>query len=199
MLLESPVRHYRPLSYIDRLDSRDCDRIKMVVVHCTELPDLDMARTWGEKLVHGQSRTGNSGHYYIDRDGSIEQWVPLDRIAHHVRGHNADSIGIELVNKGRYPHWFHSQHQNMTERYPDAQISALATLLTDLTGQLPGLAVIAGHQQLDNGQIPADDAPQTLIRRKLDPGPQFPWQAILSGVPLQRFIESQDQYQGASA
>ena len=145
-----------------------------------------MARTFGEKLVHPQTRTGNSGHFYVDRDGSIEEWVPLNRVAHHVRGQNPASIGIELVNTGRYPNWFHSQHQNMTDSYPAAQIAALVALLNYLVSDLPGLQIIAGHQQLDTDQLPADDDPETLISRKLDPGPQFPWQSVLSAVSLQR-------------
>ena len=72
-----------------------------MVIHCTELPDLGMARGFGEKVMHKNSHTGNSGHFYIDRDGSIEEWVPVNRVAHHVRGFNSKSIGIELVNNGR--------------------------------------------------------------------------------------------------
>ena len=143
-----------------------------------------MARSWGGKLVHKQSRTGNSGHFYIDRDGNTEEWVPINRVAHHVRGHNLESIGVELVNIGRYPNWFHSQHQSMTESYSDAQIRALVLLLNYLVDQLPGLQLIAGHEQLDQDRIPADDNPEILIRRKLDPGPQFPWKTVLSEVPL---------------
>jgi N-acetylmuramoyl-L-alanine amidase len=187
--LQKSVWQKRPLSYTDRLDSRRADSINMVVIHCTELPDLETARIWGEKLVHKQSRTGNSGHFYIDRDGSVEQWVPLKRVAHHVRDHNINSVGIELVNSGRYPNWFHSEHQQMTERYPDEQIDALVLLLNDLVAQLPELKIIAGHEQLDLDEIPAEDDAQKLIRRKLDPGSQFPWQALLAAVPLQRFTQ----------
>lgn len=84
----------RPLPYVDLLAARPLAAVGRVVLHCTELPDLAMARVWGERVVH-PSGTGNSGHYYVDRDGAIECWVPPERTAHHVRGHNADSIGIE--------------------------------------------------------------------------------------------------------
>ena len=181
----------RPLSYVDCLDARDTDQIHMAVIHCTELPDLDTARQWGEKLVHENSRTGNSGHFYIDRDGSIEQWVPTERVAHHVRGQNLHTIGIELVNRGRYPDWFHSDKQQMSEPYPDRQIDALVTLLNSLASQLPGLELVAGHEDLDTGLIPADDKPDIQINRKLDPGPQFPWPVLLSGIGLQRFNSEQ--------
>ena len=183
----------RPLSYIDRLDRRDTDQINMAVIHCTELPDLDTARQWGEKLVHENSRTGNCGHYYIDRDGSIEQWVPTDRVAHHVRGQNLHTIGIELVNTGRYPDWFHSDKQQMSEPYPDRQIDALVSLLNSLASQLPILELVAGHEDLDTELIPADDKPAIRINRKLDPGPQFPWPVVLSGTKLRRFISDQQE------
>ncbi len=175
-----------PLSYTQRLEKRDPDRITLVVIHCTELPDLEMARMFGEKVHHSESQTGNSGHFYIDRDGSIEQWVPLSRVAHHVRGFNPQSIGIELVNNGRYPDWFQSTHQQMAEPYPQAQIDALATLLNHLTTQLPGLEDIAGHEDLDTAMLPSEDKPDVMIRRKLDPGPHFPWPEIMNKISLNR-------------
>lgn len=158
----------------------------MIVIHCTELPDLAMARVWGEKVVHTESQTGNSGHFYIDRDGSIHQWVPIDYVAHHVRGHNEQSIGIELVNNGRYPDWFKSKHQQMSELYPAAQIDALAILLDHLVSKLPGLESIAGHEDLDTDLLPSEDDSDILIRRKLDPGPHFPWSLIMDKTPLKR-------------
>ncbi|MGB5810493.1 MAG: N-acetylmuramoyl-L-alanine amidase, partial [Polyangiales bacterium] len=87
----------RPLPYEENLDTRAADSIDLVVIHCTELPDLAAAREMGEQIRYPQSGTGNSGHFYIDRDGTIEQWVGPLRIAHHVRGFNDRSLGIELV------------------------------------------------------------------------------------------------------
>ena len=136
---------------MQRLENREITGITLVVVHCTELPDLATARDWGEKIIYPESSTGNSGHYYIDRDGRIEQWVPLDRIAHHVRSFNQHSIGIELVNTGRYPNWFDSRHQQMCEIYPPVQIRSLTALLDYLSETLPGLNSIAGHADLDTG------------------------------------------------
>jgi N-acetylmuramoyl-L-alanine amidase len=178
----------RPLSYSKRLESRNTDQVKLVVIHCTELPDLAMARQWGEKVTYPQSQTGNSGHFYIDRDGSTEEWVSVDLVAHHVKGFNQDSIGIELVNNGRYPNWFRSNHQQMEETYPGAQIRALTALLERLHANLPSLQEIAGHADLDTGMLPSEDQAGTLIRRKLDPGPCFPWQEIMDNTPLKRLI-----------
>ena len=184
----TPIIYQQPLSYAGQLESRSTDCINLLVVHCTELPDLATARVWGEKVIYADSKTGNSGHFYIDRDGRIEQWVPLDRVAHHTRGFNPKSIGVELVNNGRYPNWYQSDHQEMSEPYPDVQIEAMATLLNDLTAQLPGLTRIAGHEDLDTDLQPALDNPGKMIRRKMDPGPLFPWQDLLSETLLTHFL-----------
>ena len=170
----------RPLPYVEKLDPRPTGAIDLVVIHCTELPDLSMAREYGERVLY-EAGTGNSGHYYIDRDGSVEQWVPHERVAHHVRGYNPRSIGIELVNAGRYPEWFDSRRQAMGEPYPDAQIQALLELLDVLQRQVPSLRYVAGHEALDTAEIAASDDPSIRIRRKLDPGPQFPWERVLTG------------------
>lgn len=182
----SPVHVLRTLPYCERLDRRNLADIDTVVIHCTELPDMEMAREYGKRLMHADSQTGNSGHFYIDRNGQIEQWVPLEYAAHHVKDHNANTIGIELVNLGRYPDWYHSEHQHMAEAYPPIQIEALLKLLAFLQGSLPGLRWVTGHEDIDTAMLPASDKPELLIRRKLDPGIQFPWDTLLDAVELKR-------------
>lgn len=174
-----------PLPYEERLDARPRSQIDLVVIHCTELPDLAMAREYGEREIHA-SGTGNSGHYYIDRDGSIHVFVRPERVAHHTRGYNERSIGIELVNTGRYPDWLDSRRQAMDEPYTDAQVAALAGLLRRLRRELPSLEFIAGHEDLDQARVPASDDPQQQVFRKRDPGPRFPWSRVLEAAPMER-------------
>ena len=174
-----------PLPYVAQLDPRSLAQVDLVVIHCTELPDLAAAREYGERVLY-DSGTGNSGHYYIDRDGTVLRYVPEDRSAHHVRGWNARAIGIELVNTGRYPHWLDSRHQAMDEAYTEDQIEALVALLRDLHARIPSLALIAGHEDLDLDEVEASDDPELKVRRKRDPGPRFPWQRVLAAVPLER-------------
>lgn len=178
---------FDPLSYHDRLDSRNLRQISMVVVHATELPDLEAARSVAEQQRYEASRTGNSGHYYIGRDGRVLQWVADDRVAHHVRGYNLNSLGVELSNLGRYPHWLDSAYQRPSEPFLAAQIDALIALLQWLKGRLPNLKHIAGHDDLDRSEVPASDDPSVLVRRKVDPGPLFPWPRVLSEGGLSRF------------
>ena len=175
-----------PLAYERRLDTRAMAQVDLVVIHCTELPDLATAREYGERVLYVESGTGNSGHYYVDRDGACHRFIAPDRIAHHVRGYNPRSIGIEMVNRGRWPHWLDSRHQAMDEAYPDPQIKALIGLLNALREELPSLRHIAGHEDLDTAMVPASDDATLLVPRKRDPGPRFPWQRVLAAVPLQR-------------
>src|SRR3546814_7737576 len=96
----------------------------------------------------------------------ISDWVSYVFSSDLVRGYNPRSIGIELVNAGRWPHWLDSRHQAMEEAYPDAQIDALVVLLHALQEELPSLRHIAGHDDLDTAMVPASDDPQILVPRK---------------------------------
>jgi N-acetylmuramoyl-L-alanine amidase len=112
--------------------------------------------------------------------------VPVNRVAHHAGNYNLQSIGIELVNLGRWPEWFHSEAQVMSEPYPQEQITALLHLLKYLQESHTGIRWITGHEDLDSSRIAASDAPGKLVKRKLDPGPEFPWQSVLAATGLAR-------------
>lgn len=175
------------LPYTEGLESRRSEDVDLIVIHATETPDLGSARHFAEVIHYPGSGTGNSGHFYVDLDGQVYQYVPIERVAHHVSGHNKNSIGIELVNLGRYPHWFHSQHQEWRAEYPAAQLNGLLRLVTWLHQEYPAIRAMARHSDLDRRLIPAEDAPEQMIQRKLDPGVTFPWQWLLreSGLSAQ--------------
>ena len=177
-----------PLPYEARLERRALDGIDLIVIHCTELPDMAMTREFGERIRYEKSQTGNSGHYYIDFDGTIHRFVTNDRVAQHTYGYNPRSIGIEIMNIGRYPHWGDSRHQAFTTPYTKAQIEALLALLRRLRSDIPSLRYIAGHEDLDRRVEPASDDPSIMLPRRQDPGPLFPWDDIVpaSGLELIR-------------
>ena len=56
------------LPYNDNLEKRNVQDIDMIVLHCTEVPTLKEARQYGERIRYKRSKTGNSGHYYINTD-----------------------------------------------------------------------------------------------------------------------------------
>ncbi len=171
------------LPYNHKLEKRNTKKIELLVIHCTELPNIETAREYGEK-VHYQSGTGNSGHYYISKQGDTYQWVENNRIAHHVKDHNNNSIGIELDNLGRYPHWHKTNAQVMYDKYPAAQIDSLIVLITKLQKQLPNLKYVTGHEDLDTRLIISENDPEVYIRRKMDPGKLFPWAQVMQKITL---------------
>jgi N-acetylmuramoyl-L-alanine amidase len=183
--LPRPAIHVWPLTYETALPERPIRQIDLVVMHCTELPDLAIAREYGERPLY-ESGTGNSGHFYVDRDGTIHQFVTPNRTSNHTKGFNPRSIGIELINLGRFPDWHDSRRQVMNEPYTTAQIESLIGLLVMLKTDCPNLQLIAGHEDLDTAMIAASDDPTLLVPRKRDPGPLFPWKAVLAQCELQR-------------
>lgn len=127
-----------------------------VIIHHTGGDTADHAlRTLGDPL------RGVSAHYLIARDGKIIQLVDERARAWHAGeskwGANTDinssSLGIELDNNGHEP-------------FPDAQISALLRLLTDIDER--------HHIPRENVLGHADVAP----KRKSDPSRYFPWQRL---------------------
>src|SRR3546814_7681712 len=73
-----------PLAYEDRLDARPLSQVDLVVIHCTELPDLATAREYGERVLHTGSGTGNSGHYYVRSEEHTSELQSLMRISYAV-------------------------------------------------------------------------------------------------------------------
>ena len=59
-----PVQH-EPLPYELRLEARPRAQVDLVVIHCTELPDLATAREYGERVLY----TGDI--FRIDGDGYL--------------------------------------------------------------------------------------------------------------------------------
>ncbi|MFI4969808.1 MAG: N-acetylmuramoyl-L-alanine amidase [Lysobacterales bacterium] len=177
---------YWPLPYEERLATRASTAIDLVVIHCTELPDMPMAREFGERIHHAGPQTGNSGHYYIDLDGKVFRFVADTRVANHTHGYNSRSIGIELVNIGRYPHWRDSRHQTFSAPYAQAQVDSLRALLAKLRNDHATLRWIAGHEDLDRRLEPASDDPAVMLPRRRDPGPLFPWAEVIAGSGFER-------------
>lgn len=179
--------HDWPLPYEARLHQRALSAIDLVVIHCTELPDMKMTREFGERVHYPDPGTGNSGHYYIEENGAVHRFVADDRVANHTVGYNSRSIGIEMFNVGRYPYWGDSRHQTFTVPYTKEQINSLLALLRQLRVDVPSLRYIAGHEDLDLRLEPASDDPTIMLRRRQDPGPLFPWNEIVPASGLQRF------------
>jgi N-acetyl-anhydromuramyl-L-alanine amidase AmpD len=153
--------------------------IDTVVIHFTASGTLRGTKSWFEN-----PNSKCSAHYVIGRDGTILQMVRESDTAWHVRGHNSNSIGIELVNWGNldlidgiYRCWpdrwrriYEVANFGQPKRiddwwwapYPQVQIDACVKLVQEIRTRygIPKNQIMA-HSFLDP-------------ERKLDPGPLFP-------------------------
>lgn len=151
--------------------------IDTIVLHSTGGPTCD-ARTGRPIWVKAGTLAANLRfiaahpklgiHYMIDRDGTLARSVPEDQLAHHVLGHSARSIAIELINDG-----------DGLDPFPAAQLQAVTALLQDIAARR-GLtrAAVKRHSDLDHSRLPCDPT----RRRKVDPGPAFPYEAVLDAA-----------------
>jgi N-acetylmuramoyl-L-alanine amidase len=151
--------------------------IDMVVIHSTGGPTCDAQTGQPIWVPAGEFETNMREieahptlgiHYMINRDGTVRASVPEHQLAHHVFRYSARSIAIELVNDG-----------DGKDPFPPAQLSALVSLLQPMLERY-GLrpSAIVRHSDLDPAMMPC--APSR--RRKVDPGPAFPYEQVLSRV-----------------
>lgn len=134
----------------------DVRRPNLIVLHHTSNDSAGVAL----RTLTSPARKVSS-HYLIDRDGTVIRLVEESARAWHagkswwggITDVNSVSIGIEFDNNGSEP-------------FPDVQIDALLTLLTDIRTRYPiPSANVVGH---------ADVAPT----RKDDPSAFFPWSRL---------------------
>lgn len=120
-------------------------KTKLVVVHCSATrPEMNIGRAEIEEW-HKQRGFDSIGyHDVIRRDGSIEEGRDIDLIGAHVKGFNAESVGICMVggvDKKNRP------ENNFTE----AQFKSLERLLRFYCVKYPGVMIL-GHNELDKGR-----------------------------------------------
>jgi N-acetylmuramoyl-L-alanine amidase len=92
-----------------------------MVIHFTAATTLD-----GAEATFANPAAKVSAHLVIDRDGSILQMVPFNRVAWHagisrwrgLEGLNSHSIGVELVNAGRLVPTVSGGSHGTARKYP---------------------------------------------------------------------------------
>lgn len=72
-----------PLPYVQNLPVRNTSTIDLIIIHFTEECDLQKAMEV-MSMARYDDGTGNSGHFIIDRNGTIYRNVPVERIANQV-------------------------------------------------------------------------------------------------------------------
>ena len=118
--------------------------IDLVVIHCSATPPfmnigVPEIREW--HLDRGFKDIGY--HYVLRRDGKLEAGRAEDQTGAHVKGHNANSLGICLVGGTNA-----DDRAKAEFNYTMPQMIWLADLLNRLSEKWPA-AQICGHRDID--------------------------------------------------
>jgi len=130
---------------------------RLIVIHYTGDNSCEGALSW---LVNSRGDEAVSAHLVIDKDGTVYQLLPFHTAAWHAgrsewngeSGVNSFSIGIENVGVGG--------------TWPAEQIEANRAVIAALYAAYP-IEDVVGHSDVAPG-------------RKPDPGPNFPWDEVVT-------------------
>jgi AmpD protein len=159
-------------------DRTSAEAIDLLIIHNISLPPGEFGTACVDALFSNTLDTSQhpyfetiaglqvSSHLFVQRDGTVSQYVPFDKKAWHAgesqfagrTNCNDFSIGIELEGTDFEP-------------FTDAQYEALVAVTLLLMQRYPGLISdrIVGHSEVAPG-------------RKTDPGPCFDWHRYKSSL-----------------
>ena len=112
-------------------------KIDTIVIHCSETPegmDYPLGSLRADHLKRGFVDVGY--HYYIKKDGTIQEGRPIEKAGAHAQGHNAHSIGICYeggLDANRKP----------KDTRTDAQKKSMLILIKSTLRQFPGIVTFA--------------------------------------------------------
>lgn len=146
------------------------------------------------KVLHNER--GLSCHFLLDNDGTLYQTLDLAFMAFHAAGFNANSVGIEMCNRGdakKWPGYYDGKRQKRETttvrihghiykayKFTPAQHDTMRALAKGLQRALPNLPLeypqdTPGHQawsEIPNaGRFAGYLGHYHTTRRKWDPGP----------------------------
>lgn len=125
--------------------------LKEIVVHCSATPTGTVDSIRNYHINHnGWSDIGY--HYVIERDGALKTGRPLEQIGAHVKGANADTIGICLVGDT----WF-----------TDMQFNTLQSIINRLVCSYPSIVNIKPHNWYPSAKQQGKTCPNFDLKQHL--------------------------------
>ncbi len=117
---------------------------KIVLIHHTAIDDFNdsLSRFASETLPTDRPDIQNAGavnvstHFMVERDGTINQLMPLEYMGRHVIGLNYSSIGIENVGG-----------ENSKDNLTDEQLKANIELINYLKQEFNSIEYVVGHYE----------------------------------------------------
>ena len=117
---------------------------KIVVVHHTAIDDFkdSLSRFTSQTLPTDRPDISNGGsvnvsaHFMVERDGTINQLMPIDYMGRHVIGLNYNAIGIENVGG-----------ENSKDNLTDEQLKSNIELIKELKKKFNTIEYVIGHYE----------------------------------------------------
>ena len=143
--------------------------INEIIIHCTATPpDWRKGQRTSSKVrevkrwhVEDRKWSDIGYHYLIDRDGTVAKGRPVERAGAHVKGHNANSIGVSLFGgKGG------TASDQFQDNFTEDQEQALAALIVDLRERFPTIDKVSGHNQYALKACPTFAVPDWMAGQK---------------------------------
>ncbi|WP_424974275.1 N-acetylmuramoyl-L-alanine amidase [Dinoroseobacter sp. S124A] len=130
-------------------------QINLIAIHCTATdPDWMQGQTAKSKVMEidrwhkARGWRGFGYHLLIDRDGTTAPGRDFAEAGAHIKGHNANSIGIVLVGaRGA------SAMDSFSDHFTADQERTLRAELASLQARFPG-ALVKGHNEFANKGCP---------------------------------------------
>ena len=128
-----------------------------IIVHCTDTrPDWMNGRTTAEKVAEirrwhvspPNSWSDIGYHFLIDRNGKVATGRPVEKVGAHVKGHNANSIGISLIGGHGS-----ASSDKFEDHFTPEQATSLRDLITELRRK-HGINKVSGHNEYANKACP---------------------------------------------
>lgn len=124
-------------------------RVHSVFIHCSasdnpEHDDIDVIRDWH---VHGRGWSDVGYHYFIKKDGTLQEGRPLERIPSAQKGHNTGSIAVCVSG---------------LEDFTEAQFDTLEDLCITIQNYYIERIRFRGHCEVSNKACPVFDYQQVL-------------------------------------
>ncbi len=116
-----------------------------IIIHCTATPEgRHHTAADIDRWHRDRGFAGIGYHWLIQLDGTIEKGRSESKAGAHVRGHNADTIGIVYVGGCDIA-------MKPKDTRTDAQKAALVCLVDDVRKRYP-CATVHGHNEFDKGK-----------------------------------------------
>lgn len=123
-------------------------QLKEIIIHCSATEEGKDFTAEDIRKWHKERGFIDIGYHYVIRlDGSVEVGRPLDQIGAHVKGRNANSIGICYI--GGLDYEFNPKDTRTKE-----QRQSMIELIDQLKKTWPEIIQVSGHNEYSSKSCP---------------------------------------------